>query len=105
MPDLDVRLLQTETGKVWQGTTGKYGEVYFKVPNGMEYRIDAGDEENITTFREPKDTYLQDAIYYNPHAKGIQRDRPERQYFPGSLTRANAYSRASVDARQHPRPR
>ncbi|MEZ4941644.1 MAG: hypothetical protein R3D58_12265 [Saprospiraceae bacterium] len=62
IPDLDVRVLQTKTGKVWQGYTGNFGEVYFLVPNDNEYRIDAGNETGIETFREPKDSYLRDAI-------------------------------------------
>lgn len=69
IPDLDVRLLQTKTGKVWQGFTGTYGEVYFLIPNDNEYRIDAGTEENIETFREPKDSYLRDVITVTHLAK------------------------------------
>ncbi|TNE64084.1 MAG: hypothetical protein EP344_04010 [Bacteroidetes bacterium] len=69
IPDLSVRVLQTPTGQVWQGFTGQYGEVWFLVPYDSEYRIDAGDEENITTFREPKETYLRDAVTITHLAK------------------------------------
>ncbi len=62
IPDLEVRVLQTATGQVWQGATGKYGEVYFLVPAGSEYRVGAGDETKIETIQIPRDTYVRDNL-------------------------------------------
>lgn len=47
MKDLPVSVVQLPSGKVWAGITGKFGEIYFKVPRGMEYRIAAGDEPEL----------------------------------------------------------
>ncbi len=74
IPDLDVRVVQTATGQVWQGATGKYGEVYFLVPAGKEYRVGAGDEEKIETFQIPNDTYLRDNLTITHLAKAFTED-------------------------------
>jgi hypothetical protein len=62
VPDLDVRLLQTSTGQVWQGVTGKYGEVYFLVPRAQEFRIDAGTETGLLTFKSVDEAYTRDML-------------------------------------------
>ncbi|MFN0014280.1 MAG: hypothetical protein ACKVU2_06995 [Saprospiraceae bacterium] len=62
IPDLAVRVEETASGKLWLGTTGKYGEVYFLVPAGKEYRVGAGDEACIQTIQIPNDTYLRDNL-------------------------------------------
>jgi len=71
IPDLEVRVLQTATGQVWQGTTGKYGEVYFLVPAGQEYQVGAGDENKIETIQIPNDTYLRDHLTITHLAKAF----------------------------------
>lgn len=62
IPELEVRATQTATGQVWQGVTGKYGEVYFLVPAGKEYRVGAGDEGKIETIQIPNDSYVRDNL-------------------------------------------
>lgn len=74
IPDLEVRVAQTATGQVWQGVTGKYGEVYFLVPAGKEYRIGAGDEDRIETIQIPNDTYLRDNLTITHLAKAFTED-------------------------------
>ena len=100
IPDLDVRVLQTQTGKVWQGFTGTYGEVYFLVPNDNEYRIDAGNEENIETFREPKDSYLRDAISITHLAKKFTEEiRNDTVYQTVSLAQTPTRERVLLQAK------
>ncbi|MBK8192502.1 MAG: hypothetical protein IPK76_04625 [Lewinellaceae bacterium] len=55
MPEVPVQVVQTGSGKVWQGVTGRFGEVLFLVPKDQEYRIDAGDETGIETIRVSND--------------------------------------------------
>lgn len=62
MANVDVRLLQTATGKVWRGPTGSYGDVLFLVPKGMEYRIDAGNETGIQTLRVSSESYARESV-------------------------------------------
>lgn len=100
IPDLDVRLLQTQTRKVWQGFTGAYGEVYFLVPNDSEYRIDAGNEENIETFQEPKDSYLRDAITITHLAKDFtETPRGDTVYQTVSTAQTPTRERVLVQAK------
>lgn len=53
IPGLQVCATQLESGQVWQGETGEKGQVYFLVPKGKGYRIDAGDEQGLKTVRLP----------------------------------------------------
>lgn len=100
IPDLDVRVLQTQTGKVWQGFTGQFGEVYFLVPNNNEYRIDAGDEENIETFQEPKDSYLRDLINVTHLAKKFTEEvRNDTVYQTVSIAQSPTRERVLVQAK------
>ncbi|MEQ1745600.1 MAG: hypothetical protein ABMA02_09250 [Saprospiraceae bacterium] len=69
IPDLAVRVEQIPSGKLWLGTTGKYGEVYFLVPAGKEYRVGAGDEAVIQTIQIPNDSYLRDNLTISHLAK------------------------------------
>ena len=71
IPELEVRVVQTATGQMWRGATGKYGEVYFLVPAGKEYRVGAGDETKIETIQIPKDTYVRDNLTITHLAKAF----------------------------------
>lgn len=55
---LEVFVTQVGTGRVWLGVTGKYGEVYFRLPKGKKYQVGAGDEANIEPLDVANDTYL-----------------------------------------------
>ncbi|MDX2135508.1 MAG: hypothetical protein SFV52_11990 [Saprospiraceae bacterium] len=57
LPDLDVSVVQTAAGKTWQGVTGKYGEVNFRLPKGQTYRIGAGNEPAIETITLSNDPF------------------------------------------------
>jgi len=58
----DVRVLQTESGRVWQGLTGAYGEVFFLLPKGKEYRVDVGDETGIQTLTVSNDRFARESL-------------------------------------------
>lgn len=53
VPGLDVRAVDEKAGRVWQGVTGKFGEVYFLLPKGRDYRIDVGDQEGLKSVSLP----------------------------------------------------
>ena len=58
----EVRVLQTESGRVWRGLTGAYGEVFFLVPKGKEYRVDVGDETGIQTLTVSNDRFARENL-------------------------------------------
>lgn len=62
MPEVPVQVVQTGSGNVWQGITGRFGEVLFLVPKDREYRIDAGDETGIETIRVSNEPYAREVI-------------------------------------------
>lgn len=62
MANADVRLLQTESGRVWQGRTGSFGEVFFLVPKGKEYRVDVGDETGIQTLTVSNERFARENL-------------------------------------------
>ncbi len=62
MAGVEVRAVQTETGKVWQGVTGTFGEVIFLLPKGKEYRIDAGDETGIQTLTVSNEKFARESL-------------------------------------------
>lgn len=74
IPDLEVRAVQTATGRVWQGVTGKYGEVYFRVPRGQEFQVGAGDEDNIETITVANDSYVRETLSITHLAKAFTED-------------------------------
>lgn len=62
MANAEVRLLQTESGRVWRGVTGNFGEVFFLVPKGKEYRVDVGDETGIQTLTVSNEKYARENL-------------------------------------------
>ncbi|MCK6695678.1 MAG: hypothetical protein L6Q97_26680, partial [Thermoanaerobaculia bacterium] len=62
MANAEVRLLQTESGRVWRGFTGNFGEVIFLVPKGKEYRVDVGDETGIQTLTVSNEKYARENL-------------------------------------------
>ena len=78
MAGVDVRLLQTESGKVWQGFTGIYGEVFFLVPKGKAYRIDAGDETGLQTLTVSGERFARETVgvtyLASPYTETVQND-------------------------------
>ncbi len=53
VPGMEVRVLQEKTGRVWRGYTGSYGEVFFLLPKGQDYRVDAGAQEGLRRLSLP----------------------------------------------------
>lgn len=62
MANADVQVLQTESGRVWLGRTGSFGEVFFLVPKGKEYRVGVGDETNIQTLTLSNERYARENL-------------------------------------------
>lgn len=65
---LGLWLVQQELNKVWHGVTDDYGEVYFLLPRGREFRIDAADQQGVETFRTVNSSHVRSTlkIYYIP---------------------------------------
>lgn len=62
MANAGVQVVQTETGRVWRGITGKFGEVLFLVPKGKEYRVDVGNETGIQTLTVSNEKYARENL-------------------------------------------
>jgi len=100
IPELEVRVVQTATGTVWQGLTGKYGEVYFLVPAGKEYRIGAGDEDKIETIQIANDTYLRDNLTITHLARAFKEDvRGDTVFQKVSIAQTPTRERVLVQAK------
>lgn len=62
MAGVEVLVRQTESGTVWRGVTGSYGEVLFLVPKGKEYRIGTAEEPAIQTVQLSNERFARENI-------------------------------------------
>ena len=53
IPELPVSVVGVQSKQVWHGKTGTWGEVFFLVPKGKQYRIDGGGQEGLKMIRLP----------------------------------------------------
>lgn len=53
VPGMELWAIDEKTQKVWRGFTGSYGEVFFLLPKGKTYRIDAASETGLKTVSLP----------------------------------------------------
>lgn len=62
VPNLDLWVVHSKTGRAWYGRTDEYGEVYFLLPRGEDFQIDASDERNLRSFRTINDKFVKSVI-------------------------------------------
>lgn len=53
VPGIEVNIVQEASRQVWRGYTGPYGEVFFLLPKGKDYRVDAGDQQGLRSLSLP----------------------------------------------------
>lgn len=62
VPNLDLWAVQTKRSQAWYGRTDENGEVYFLLPRGEPFRIDAADEQDLRSFRTIDDKFVKSTI-------------------------------------------
>ncbi|HQU60431.1 MAG TPA: hypothetical protein PLU64_14600, partial [Saprospiraceae bacterium] len=62
VPNLDLWAVHTKSSQAWYGRTDENGEVYFLLPRGESFRIDAADEQDLRSFRTIDDKFVKSTI-------------------------------------------